>query len=146
MFAKNLEHTLHVLTAEGDFQRHSPRDVEERFESLRGYGQLPRSRENRAQHLSLAQITAAVLGLVPVHPAWAGHAAVVFAKLQPVGGPEISFGAAPNLSDAIQLLLIDEASAAEFIDVTLTGSEFGTNNHGSATVRYVIGPHTVVQR
>jgi hypothetical protein len=139
MFAKNLEHTLHVLTAEGDFQRYTPRDVEERFESLRGYGRLPRGREKRAQHLTPAEIAAAVLSLVPVHPAWAGHAAVVFENLQPVGGPDASFKAAPTLSDAIQLLLADKASAAEIIDVTLTGSGFGTNNNGFATLRYVDG-------
>jgi hypothetical protein len=139
MFAKNLEHTLHVLTADGDFQRYTPRDVEERFESLRGYGRLPRGREKRAQHLTPAEITAAVLGLVPVPPSWAGHAAVVFEKLQPVGGPDASFRAAPTLSDAIQFLLADKASATGIIDVTLTGSGFGTNNNGFATLRYAEG-------
>src|SRR4051812_6523138 len=86
MFAKNLEHTLHALTADGDFQRYTTRYLEERFESLRGCGRLPRGREKRAQHLTPTEITAAVLGLVPVHPAWAGHAAVVFERIQPVGG------------------------------------------------------------
>ncbi|MCS0494343.1 hypothetical protein NVS89_04480 [Ancylobacter sp. MQZ15Z-1] len=137
MFAKNLEYVLQGLTADGDFQRYTPRDVEERFENLRDWGRLPRGREKRAQHLTRSEITAAVFGLVPVHPAWAGHAAVVFEKLRPVGGPAASFRAAPTLSDAIQFLLADEASAAGVIDVTLTGSGFGTNNNGFATLRYV---------
>ena len=139
MFAKNLQNCLQILTADGDFRRYTPLELEERFESLRGYGRLPRGRDKRAQHLNLAEIAAAVLGLVPVHPAWAGHAALVFENLQPVGGAGASFKAAPTLSDAIQLLLANEASAAGFIDVTLTGSGFGTNNNGFAILRYLDG-------
>ncbi|MGH9890986.1 MAG: hypothetical protein ACREA0_03175 [bacterium] len=78
MFAKDLEYVL------VDVSPVNEADLASRTDSLRSYGKLPRGRENRARRLSTSEITAAILGLVPVNPNWAGHAAVILGDLRPV--------------------------------------------------------------
>ena len=48
MFASNLERILFDLCRSSDASPGSPADMHGRFETLRGYGCLPRGRENRA--------------------------------------------------------------------------------------------------
>jgi hypothetical protein len=79
LFAKDLEYVLAECCRQSDASPVNEADLASRADSLRSYGKLPRGRENRARRLSTSEITAAILGLVPVSPNWAGHAAVILA-------------------------------------------------------------------
>lgn len=85
------------------------------------------------------QIVAALLGLVPILPAWAGHAATLLACLKPVGGKTDAFGGAANLTDALGEVLADETARDSIIAVRLSMAEAATNSHGSATITYEHG-------
>src|SRR5262249_24958910 len=91
MHAKSLARILGLLCQNSDVSHGIPQEFEERFKSLRGYGRLPRGRERREEKLSNEHTAAAVFGLVPIHPSWAGHGAIILAGLRPVGGTEASF-------------------------------------------------------
>jgi hypothetical protein len=110
--------------------------MDQRFESLRSNGKLPRGREKRGSALTNEQIVAALLGLVAAHSGWAGHVATVIAKLKPVGGQTDAFGGATTLTDALSNLLADQAARASIIAVRLSVAEAGTNSHGLAVVTY----------
>jgi putative transposase len=98
LFAKDLEYVLGECFRQSDVSPVNEADLASRADSLRRYGKLPRGRENRGRRLSTSEITAAILGLVPVNPNWAGHAAVILGDLRPVGGATASFrGAAEGL-------------------------------------------------
>ena len=109
-----------------------PSDMSRRFEALRGYGKLPRGRENRGKRLADAAIAHAVLGLTPKLPGWAGHAAIVLGKLRPVGGLSASFLRSPTLLDALKRLLTSEESRGALVSVTLSMAEAGTISSGLA--------------
>jgi hypothetical protein len=89
MFAQRLSSILAELCRGCDVTTDTPAEMEERFESLRNYGHLPRGRKNRGQALSNGQVIAAVLGLVASRPSWAGHVATIIAKLKPVGDQQM---------------------------------------------------------
>ena len=110
MFAKDLEYLLAKCARQSDVSPIDPTDIAARFDSLRGYGKLPRGRENRVKRLNSAEIAAAILGLVPMSPNWAGHTAVILGDLRPVGGASASFLGATNLTAAIKRLLDDSAA------------------------------------
>jgi hypothetical protein len=133
MHAKTLERLLAELMGTSDFSR-TGSELQARFESLRGYGRLPRGRENRSQILTSHQVATAVLGLVPVSPGWAGHAATVLQGLKPVGGPEAAFGGAATLKDAMALLLDDDKLRRNLVRLSLSGAEGGTNSSGFASL------------
>jgi hypothetical protein len=107
-----------------------------RFDSLRGYRSLPPGRENRAKHLSHAEIAAALLGLVPTRPSWAGHAATILRDLRPVGGEPASCWGASNFMAAIETVLADAEARTSLSNITISGAEAGTNVHGLASVTY----------
>jgi hypothetical protein len=98
MFAKNAEILLYALLEKSDVSPVIPEDFLERFDSLRRYAKLPRGRERRAQLLTTAEIAAAIFGLVPTNPKWAGHAAIILGNLRPVGG-EAPLSLAPRRSN-----------------------------------------------
>jgi hypothetical protein len=106
MYARPLSEILHRALAEpGAFD-----DTVKRFESLRGYGLLPRGRESAGVRLSDEQIASAVLGFVPILPGWAGHVSLVLGSLCAVGGPAASFrGAATLLGSMASVIAEDEA-------------------------------------
>jgi hypothetical protein len=114
-------------------------DLATRADSLRSYGKLPRGRENRARRLSTSEITAAILGLVPVNPNWAGHAAVILGDLRPVGGTAASFRGAATLTSAVESLLTDRSARENLVSLTLSLAERFTNCNGSATLLYTDG-------
>ncbi|OQW66536.1 MAG: hypothetical protein BVN28_00180 [Nitrospira sp. ST-bin4] len=114
----------------------TPVAMDQRFESLRGFGKLPRGRENRSRALTNEQIIAALLGLVATQPSWAGHVATIIAKLKPVGGQTDAFGGANTLTDALSNVLTDESARANIIAVRLSVAEAGTNSHGLAVIVY----------
>lgn len=136
MFAKQLSDILTELFRGSDVTTDTSAAMDQRFESLRGYGKLPRGRENRGRALTNEQIVAALLGLVATQPSWAGHVATIIAKLKPVGGQTDAFGGATTLTDALSNVLTDEAARATIVAVRLSVAEAGTNSHGLAVIVY----------
>src|SRR3546814_15095417 len=84
--------------------------MDQRFESLRGCGRLPRGRENRGRALTNEEIVAAILGLVAAQPGWAGHVATIIARLKPVGGKTDVFGGAATITEALSHILADQTA------------------------------------
>ena len=136
MYASNLEEALYFLMDKSEASHADPSEFRARMESLRGYGRLPRGRENHATLLTDEQIADAILGLAAIKPGWAGHVALVLRTLKPVGGKPASFEGAENLSEAVQTLLKDKQASECLIDLSLTSAEHGTNANGHATLRY----------
>jgi hypothetical protein len=101
MFAKDTEILLSMLCQKSDVARITD-DVAQRFEALRRYGKLPKGRERRAQQLTMGEIAAAILGLGPVNPKWAGHGAIILCDLYPVGGQVASFFGTETLQHAVE--------------------------------------------
>ncbi|WP_176251102.1 methylamine utilization protein MauJ [Sulfitobacter sp. HGT1] len=128
MYAKNLSLLLHRELSE-------PRSFDEtltRFQSLRGYGQLPRGRERAAQRLTNDEIARAVLGYVPTQSGWAGHVALIMADLRPVGGVSASLRKARSLSDAMAALLDKEQDPKAFVSLTLSIARIPGNDEYQA--------------
>jgi len=136
MLAKQLAHTLIGLCRGSDVTTDATDEMEQRFESLRNYGRLPRGRENRGRALTNEQIVATLLGLVATQPVYAGHVATIIAKLKPVGGKTDAFGGVATLTDALALLLADKPTRDALIAVRLSVAEVGTNSHGLAVITY----------
>lgn len=139
LFAKDLEYLLADCCKQSDVSRIDLTDIAERFDALRGYGRLPRGRENRAKRLSATEIAAAILGLVPANPKWAGHGAIILSDLRPVGGVSASYCGAANLIAVVEHLLTDSAARKALVSIMLSVSEYGTNSHGRAIVTYQQG-------
>ena len=108
MIAMGLAAKIFELSQGSDMSHVAPDDIRERFESLRGYGKLPRGRERRNQQLTNAEIAAALLGLVSPSPKWAGHTATVLCNLRTVGGASASLQGADTLQEVIERVLSDE--------------------------------------
>jgi hypothetical protein len=136
VLAKQLFHILTELFRGSDVATDTPVAMDQRFESLRRCGKLPRGRENRGCALTNEQIIGVLLGLVATQPSWAGHVATIIAKLKPVGGQMDAFGGATTLTDALRNVLTDEAERATIIAVRLSVSEAGINSHGLAVITY----------
>jgi hypothetical protein len=137
MYAKNLARILGLLCQNSDVSHSTPQELDQRFDSLRRYGRLPRGRERREEKLTHHHVAAAVFGLVPTHPAWAGHVAIVLDGLRPVGGPGASFFEAETISNIVATLLTNEEARRSFIRMTLTAGETGMNSHGGAEVIFL---------
>jgi hypothetical protein len=136
VLAKQLAQILTELCRGSDVTTDAPADMDQRFESLRGYGRLPRGRENRGRALNNQQIVAALLGLTAARPGWAGHVATIIARLKPVGGKSEIFGGAATLTDALSNLLDDKSLRECIVAVRLSVAEIGTNSHGLAVITY----------
>jgi hypothetical protein len=135
MYAKNIERILGLLCQRSDVAHATAEELQQRFDSLRRYDRLPRGRERRGEDLSNAHIAAAVFGLIPTHPAWAGHAAIILQSLCPVGGAAASFMAG-TLGDVVGVLLSNDEARKCFTRMTLTMAETGMNSYGGAEVVY----------
>src|ERR1700730_3343503 len=136
MFAKNLEHVLAEALGKIHVSPITPANIAERFESLRGYGRLPRGRANRATPLSSSEIAAAILSLVASNAKWAGHAVAIIGDLRPVGGAAASFHGVAGLSAAIECLLSDSAAREGLVSLTVSAAESAMNCNGFATLIY----------
>lgn len=136
MFAKNLEALLTRLSFRNDMSSPSEADGFERFESLRSYRLLPQGREHRAKTLTNEEIAAAILGLVPPNPKWAGHSALILSDLRPVGGVGGSFEKAATLRDAITSVVSNQSARQSLVRLQVSGAERFTNSSGSATLLY----------
>lgn len=127
MYARDLMVWLHRRLGDGSGLDQAVR----RFESLRGYGRLPKGRENAGVRLTSEQIASAVLGFAHPAPGFAGHASLILGDLRPVGGEAGSFKGARSLREAIASLADDEDRSSELVRVNLTleqdfrGEEYG---------------------
>ncbi len=137
MYARNLERILARLCVKSD-PSHAviAQEYEDRFNSLRGYGRLPRGREQREQKLSNKEIASAIFGLVAQRPSWAGHVAIILESLCPVGGTNASFFDAATLGEAVQILLTSEEARKSLVRLSLTASETGVSSNGGAELIY----------
>jgi hypothetical protein len=136
MLSKQLADILTDLCRASDVTVDRSIDMDRRFVSLRGYGRLPRGRENRSRPLTDKQIVAALFGLVATQPGWAGHVAAILERLQPVGGKTEAFGGAATITDALSHLLLDANARQTLIAVRLSVAESGANSHGLAVITY----------
>ena len=136
MIASRLAATIVELSMGSDMSAVGREDIMERFESLRSYGKLPRSRERRNQQLTNGEIAAAILGLVPPNPKWAGHAATILCNLRTVGGAGASYCGTTTLQQAIEQILADSSARKGVVRLTVSGAESGINSHGAALLVY----------
>lgn len=136
MLAKQLAQILTELCRGSDVTTDTLLDMDQRFESLRGYGRLPQGRENRGRPLDNKHVVAALLGLTAAKPGWAGHVATITAKLKPIGGRTGVFGKGETLTDALSNLLDDKAMRESIVAVRLSVAEAGTNSNGLAVITY----------
>jgi hypothetical protein len=136
MLARQLAALLTELCHASDVTTDTPLDMDQRFESLRGYGRLPRGRENRGRALTNEQIVAAMLGLVAAQPGWAGHVATIIARLKPVGGKTNAFGGAATITEALSHILANQVARDGIVAVRLSVAEVGTNSNGIAVITY----------
>src|SRR5215469_130905 len=138
MFAKNLEIALVYLCEKGDVSHSLPQEFTARFDALRRYGKLPRGREKRGQLLTSSEIASVILGLAPVHPNWAGHAASILSSLRPVGGADASFFGTSTLQESIAYVLTDAAARNSVVRLSVSAAEGGVNSNGYAILSYEI--------
>jgi hypothetical protein len=143
MYASNLQELLFYCTEASDLSTQTFAEFTERFNALRGYGLLPKGRDQRKSLLMPIQIASAILGLVPTRPSWAGHAATVLKNLSPVGGPKGGFHNTASLIDAITLLLTNADARKSLVAVRLIVGETGVNSTGGAVFTY---EHNTVRR
>lgn len=116
MYAKDLGILLHEqLSAPASFS-----ETLERFEHLRGFGLLPRGRENAGVRLSDKQIASAVLGFAPVYVGFSGLASLSLGGLHAVGGAAGSFRGALTLQDVIATVLASDEACKSVVVITLT--------------------------
>ena len=128
MYAKNLSQLLHQELSE----TRSYDETLKRFESLRGYGQLPRGRDKAAQRLTNKEIARAILGYVPTQSGWAGHVALIMADLRPVGGISASFREATFLGEAMAILLGEDRDCHALVSLTLSIARIPGNDEYQA--------------
>lgn len=132
MYAKNLSILLHrELSEHGSFG-----ETLERFESLRGYGQLPRGRDKAAQRLTNSEIAHAVLGYVPTLSGWAGHVAKIMGDLRPVGGVSASFRGAASLGEGMAALLSKDEDCDVLVSLTLAFARVSGNDKYQAKLLF----------
>lgn len=136
MLAKQLSSTLIELCRGSDVTSDTFSDMDQRFESLRGYNRLPRGRENRGQALTNEQIVAAIFGLVAVLPGWAGHVCTIIATLKPVGGKTDALGGAATLTEVLTNVIANQVVREAIVAVRLSVAETATNSNGLAVITY----------
>jgi hypothetical protein len=136
MFAKRLESFLAQEISKTGLSARAFDDVPKRFEALRGCALLPRGRGKNSKPLSLREIVAAILSIVPVQPGFAGFGVLGFTKLHPVGGVDASFERCQTLGAVIETILDNANTREKLIEVRLSESEIYTNSHCRASVTY----------
>ncbi len=126
MYARDLMFWLHERLADpGTIEQ-----TQKRFESLRGYGLLPRGRENAGVRLSNEQIASAVLGFAHPSPGFAGHASLILGDLRPVGGVHASFRNESSLLGAVATLIGSEDANPNLLRLILSVEhDFGDDEY-----------------
>ena len=130
MFAKNLSLLLHRQLSEA----YSYDETLKRFETLRGYGQLPRGRDKAGQRLTDEEIARAILGYVPTQSGWAGHVALIMSDLRPVGGMDASFQKSSSLVGVMAALLNEDDHYNAFVSLTLSIARVPGNDKYQARI------------
>ncbi|CAN7337058.1 methylamine utilization protein MauJ [Rhizobium sp. LjRoot258] len=116
MYAKNLAHFLHEALVRPD----PLSDTLKRFEHLRGFGLLPRGRENAGVRLDDKQIASAVLGFAPIGLGFAGLASLSLGGLCSVGGAVAGFRNCRTLQDTMAAILASDDACTSVVALTLT--------------------------
>lgn len=129
MYAKELVHWLNRSL----WLRESEADCDKRLEALRGYGQLPRGRENAGVRLSDLQIANVVMGFATT-PGMAGHVALILGGLRPVGGTDASFQKAPTLQSAIAEILSSADACATVVSLLFNAEPHHSGDEYRATL------------
>lgn len=141
MISKQLEWILAEKLRKTDISGRNTIEMPKRFESLRGYGLLPRGEDQNRRHLTGLEAAAGILSITTVQPGYSGLASKVLLGLCPVGGTGASFHQATNFGNALEILLTEPDALASILEVRVTSSEVGTNNNGLATVVYMADGH-----
>ena len=136
MYASNLQELLFHCSEHSDMSPQSFADYIDRFNALRGYGLLPKGRDQLKHLLTPIQVALAILGLVPTRPSWAGHGATVLRTLSPVGGPKGGFYNTASFIDAMALLITDSEARESLIALRVVLGETGVNSTGGAVLTY----------
>jgi hypothetical protein len=136
MYASNLEGFLFEFVAQSDIGKATRTDISKRFQTLRSYGRLPSGRANQASQLSTTEIAAAILGLAPTNPDWAGHCATVLRIDLPSPTPQGAFSGVRNLSEVIERLIEDKAARSSLLYLSLSAAEIGPGSACFATLVY----------
>jgi hypothetical protein len=139
MYASDLERLLFELMLSADVSRCDRSNMRSRFQALRDYGRLPRGRQNRTVLLNNMQIASAILGLVSERPGWAGHASLILGALVPTGPKAAAAFGAPSLLEAVSLLIAEEDVRQQFVGLSVSSAESGTNTTGIATIKIRVG-------
>lgn len=136
MIAKRLETLIANEMRDTDIARRNEAEMVQRFQKLRDFGVLPKSRGKNADDLSSLEIVSAILSIITVKPGFAGVAAKTLIKLCPVGGPNASFGKADSFGMALATLFEDSNALESLVEVRVSDSEIYTNCHGRGVIIY----------
>jgi hypothetical protein len=139
MIAKQLEAILANEARKTDLSQRSPADMVQRFQSLRGYKLLPKSRGKNAEHLSPEGIAAGILSIATVQPGFSGLASKILKNLHPVGGIESSFEQSATFGKAVAAILDNDSALKSLIEVRISDSEIYKNSHCRAAIEYHSG-------
>ncbi|NKB20311.1 MAG: hypothetical protein GKS01_07430 [Alphaproteobacteria bacterium] len=131
MIAKRLEGFLRTTVPQ------SSTDIVQRFQELRKFNLLPKSRGRSAEHLSDQEIVAGIMSTICDRPGYAGITTKILLDLLPVGGASASFYGADNLRDALILLFHDDVALQSVLEIRISDSEVGKNGHGRAAIIYL---------
>jgi hypothetical protein len=128
MYARDLMFWLHERLGDVDTFEQS----QTRFEQLRAYNRLPMGRENAGVRLTYNQIANAVFGFCHRLPGYAGHAAIVFADLRPVGGTAASVNGCATLQDVVASFIEGTDETINFVRLVLSISrDFAGDEYGA---------------
>lgn len=130
MIAKRLEGLV------GGAAKRGEAEMVQRFQKLRDFGLLPKSRGKNADDLSPDEIVSGILSIVAARPGYAGLTAKFLKGLRPVGGTGASFASADSFGQAIQALFIDAHALDSLVEVRVSDSEVYTNSNGRAVIVY----------
>ena len=136
MIAKRLETLIANEMRNTDIARRNEAEMVQRFQKLRDFGVIPKSRGKNAENLSSLEIVSAILSVITVKPGFAGVAAKTLIKLRPVGGPKASFANAETFGKALATLFEDSDALKNLVEVRISDSEIYTNGHGRGVIMY----------
>lgn len=109
-------------------------DFQQRFQTLRDAGLLPRSIGKNPRPISTTEIASSVLALVSAKPGYAGLSAISLRNLRPVGGTSASFRQAANFGEAISTLFENPKSADPIVEVRAYTELHGPGASGGAII------------
>ena len=136
MIAKQLENILRNEASKTGISERSSAEMVQRFQSLRGFGFLPKGRGKSAQQLSVTQVVSGILSIVTVKPGYSGLVTKILMKLRPVGGESASFNQATTFGKALEMILQNDDLLETLIEIRMSDSEIYTNGYCRAEIQY----------